>query len=89
MQSPVSSELSDCNKTDVVMYSENKDKLISETMKESKEEGQMKVKLNIQDICYVLSPFQETPPLPHFWVLVLTLGWGLFALWTFLLLLFG
>lgn len=49
----------------------------------------MKVKLNIQDICYVLSPFQETPPLPHFWVLVLTLGWGLFALWTFLLLLFG
>lgn len=33
MQSPVSSELSDCNKTDVVMYSENKDKLISETMR--------------------------------------------------------
>ena len=55
---------------------------------------QIKIKedkeVNIEPcVYYVPSPFQEAPPLPHLRVLVLTLVGGLFALWTFLLLLFG
>lgn len=49
-------------------------------------EGKFGENLDTHVVC---SPFQEAPPLPHFGVFVLTLGWSLFTLWSFLFLLFG